>query len=262
MDYYQTLGVERNATPDDIKKAYRKMAAKHHPDRGGSTEEFQKVEEAYRNLSDPNLRQQHDNPNPFGGGGDPFGSFHFNFGGGTPFDDLFAHFRQQQQRQRVYTVAVAVTLEQLSKGLTETIQVGTPTGVKTFNIKIPQAVENGQRVRYDGLMPDGALEIEFRVLPHQQFERRGLDLHQTKQISVYDFILGTTITTKTIWGDELEATVPPRTNPGATLRVANKGLERNGVRGHQYILLSTQMPDTISPELLALLEAERNKQGN
>jgi curved DNA-binding protein len=261
MDYYQTLGVERNATPDDIKKAYRKMAAKHHPDRGGSTEEFQKVEEAYRNLSDPNLRQQHDNPNPFGGG-DPFGGFHFNFGGGTPFDDLFAHFRQQQQRQRVYTVAVAVTLEQLSKGLTETIQVGTPTGVKTFNIKIPQAVENGQRVRYDGLMPDGALEIEFRVLPHQQFERRGLDLHQTKQISVYDFILGTTITTKTIWGDELEATVPPRTNPGATLRVANKGLERNGVRGHQYILLSTQMPDTISPELLALLEAERNKQGN
>jgi curved DNA-binding protein len=263
MDYYKTLGVERNATPEEIKKAYRKMAAKHHPDRGGDTAQFQKVEEAYRHLTDPNLKHQHDNPSPFGGGGDPFGSFHFNFGGGNPFDDLFAQFRHQQQnRPRVYTVAVAVRLDQVAMGSTETIQVGTSEGVKTFNIKIPQAVENGQRVQYDGLMPDGLLQIEFRVLPHIEFERRGLDLHCTRKISIYDMLLGTTIKTTTIWGDELEATIPPRTNPGATLRVANKGLERNGVRGHQYILLSTQMPDTISPELLALLEAERNKQGN
>ena len=74
MDYYKILGVDRNATPDEIKKAYRKMAAKHHPDRGGSTEEFQKIEEAYRNLSDPQLKFQHDNPNPFSGApGDPDG---------------------------------------------------------------------------------------------------------------------------------------------------------------------------------------------
>ena len=95
MDYYKTLGVDRNASPEEIKKAYRKLAAKNHPDRGGSTEEFQKIEEAYRNLSDPELRGRHDNPNPFGGqpgggfpGGFP-GSFAFNFGGGNPFEDIF-----------------------------------------------------------------------------------------------------------------------------------------------------------------------------
>jgi curved DNA-binding protein len=264
MDYYKTLGVERNASPEEIKKAYRKMAAKHHPDRGGDTAEFQKVEEAYRHLTDPNLKQQHDNPSPFGAGGDPFGGgFHFNFGGGNPFDDLFAHFRHQQRnQQRIYTVAVAVRLDQVAMGSTETIQVGTHEGTKTFNIKIPQAIENGQQVRYDGLMSDGILQIEFRILPHPLFERRGLDLHSTRKLSIYDMILGTTLRVKTIWGDELDATVPPRTNPGSTLRVANKGLERNGVRGHQYILLQTQMPDTISAELLALLEAERNKDTN
>jgi DnaJ-class molecular chaperone len=261
MDYYSTLGVDRNASPDDIKKAYRKMAAKYHPDReGGSTAEFQKIEEAYRILSDPQQRQQHDNPHPFGGGDNPFGSFHFNFGGGNPFEDIINQFHRQA-RQRIYTVTLSLTLEQVAMGSTETIQLGTPQGVKTFQIKVPQAVEHGQQVRYEGLMQDGVLQIQFLVTPHPLFERRGLDLHTTKKISIYDLLLGTTIKVTTIWGDELEATVPPRTTPGATLRVAGKGLERNGVRAHQYILLSAEMPSTISTELLALLEAERKNQG-
>jgi curved DNA-binding protein len=260
MDYYKTLGVERNATPEDIKKAYRKMAAKHHPDRGGDTAEFQKVEEAYRHLTDPNLKHQHDNPNPFGqGGGNPFGDFHFNFGGGNPFDDIFGQFRRQQQQQRMYTVAVALTLEKVARGDVETIQLSTPTGPKTIEIKIPKGIENGQHIRYDGIMPDGILQIEFRVLPHIEFERRGLDLYVTRKISIYDLLLGTTIRVKTILGDELDVNIPARTRPDATMRISGKGLERDGIKGSQYVLISTQMPDTISPELLALLEAERNK---
>jgi DnaJ-class molecular chaperone len=259
-DYYSTLGVDRNATPDDIKKAYRKMAAKHHPDRGGSTAEFQKIEEAYRVLSDPQQRQQHDNPHPFGGGDNPFGGFHFNFGGGNPFDDIINQFTRQQ-RQRVYTVTLSVSLEQVAMGSTETIQLVTHLGVKTFQIKIPQAVEHGQQVRYEGLMQDGVLQIQFLVTPHPLFERRGLDLYTTKKISIYDLILGTTVKVTTIWGDELEATVPPKTNPGATLRIAGRGLNRSGATGHHYILLSAEMPSTISTELLSLLEAERKNQG-
>ena len=74
MDHYATLGVAKNATPDDIKKAYRKLASKHHPDKGGDTATFQKIEEAYRILSDPQQRQQYDNPMP-----QNFGqSFNFN----------------------------------------------------------------------------------------------------------------------------------------------------------------------------------------
>ena len=174
MDYYKTLGVERNATPDDIKKAYRRQAAKHHPDRGGDTAEFQMIEEAYRNLSDPELKAQHDNPNPFGGQGGGFsgfpGSFSFNFGGGNPFEEFFRQARQQQQR--VYTVSLWVTLEQVARGSEEAVQFNTHLGVKTFSIKVPQGVGDGQAVRYRGLMPDGDLQIEFRVHDHQKFERK------------------------------------------------------------------------------------------
>jgi curved DNA-binding protein len=258
MDYYKTLGVERNASPDEIKKAYRKMAAKHHPDRGGNKEEFQKVEEAYRNLSDPHLKQQHDNPHPFGGGGDPFGGgFHFNFGGGNPFDDFFRQFHQQQQR--VYTVAIAVTLEQVANGETIPVQFGTPHGPKTFQITVPLAIQHGQQVRYEGLMPDGIVQIEFRILPHQRFERRNLDLHCTEKVDIFDFITGTTRRIKTIYGEELDLTIPPRSTPGISMRIAGKGLRSKFGSGNQIVLLQAQIPDTISDELLALIEKERTK---
>lgn len=266
MDYYKTLGVDRNASPEEIKKAYRKLAAKNHPDRGGSTEEFQKIEEAYRNLSDPNLKSQHDNPNPFGAqagggfhGGFP-GSFAFNFGGGNPFEDIFSQFTRQQ-RQKVYAVTLWVTLEQVAKGTEEDIQLAMADGVKTFKIKIPKSVEDGQHIRYENLMPDGSLQIEFRVHRHAVFERRGLDLYLTKKISIYDLILGTTIKIKTIHGDELELTVPSRTNPGTTLRIHHRGLTAtNGTIGDLYVLTSATIPDKISDELLSLITQERSTQ--
>jgi curved DNA-binding protein len=259
MDYYKTLGVERNATPEEIKKAYRKMAAKYHPDReGGDTAKFQEVEEAYRNLSDPQLKQQHDNPSPFGQGGqNPFGDFHFNFGGGNPFDDIFRQFNQQ--RQRIYTVAVEVTLKQVATGDSVTVQIQGPTGPKTIQINVPKNVETGQNVRYDGIMPDGILQVEFRVRPHPELERRGLDLYCTRKLSVFELLLGTTIKVTTIWGDELEATVPPRTNSGASLRLAGRGLEANGFKGNQFVLLQGVAPDTISDELLEAIKVEVNK---
>jgi curved DNA-binding protein len=268
MDYYQILGVERTASPDDIKRAYRRLAAKHHPDRGGDTAEFQRIEEAYRNLSDPQLRGLHDNPNPFpgqqGGGFNGFpGGFSFSFGG-NPFEDIFQQFNRQQRQQRVYTVSLWVTLEQVAKGSEETVQfstatAGMATGIKTFKIQIPQGVEDGGQVRYPNLMPDGDLQIEFRVHRHAVFQRQGLDLHMTSEISIWDSILGTTLRVPTIDGDTIEVTLPPRTKPGTTLRATNRGLQVNGRRGHQMILTTATIPDTISEQLLELLEQERSK---
>lgn len=264
-DYYQTLGVGRDASPDDIKKAYRKMAAKHHPDRGGTTEEFQKIEEAYRNLSDPNLKAQHDNPNPFGGqqgfpgGGFP-GGFSFNFGGGNPFDDIFAQFtRQHRQQQRVYSAAMWVTLEQVFAGSESEVAFNTPQGHKVFKIKVPQGVEDGAQVRYSNLMPDGDLQIEFRIQRHHLFERQALELRMPLKVSVFDLITGTTVMVPTIEGTEVEVTIPPRTQPGTILRLQGRGLIANGERGSQFLLITATIPDTISDSLLELILQERSK---
>jgi curved DNA-binding protein len=261
MDYYQTLGVGRDASPDDIKRAYRKMAAKHHPDRGGSTEEFQKIEEAYRNLSDPDLRSQHDNPNPFrgqpGGGFNGFpGGFSFNFGG-NPFDDLFQQFTRQQQR--VYSAAMWVTLEQVFAGSESEVAFNTPQGHKVFKIKVPQGVEDGAQVRYPNLMPDGDLQIEFRVHRHQIFERQALELRMPLKVSVFDLITGTTIQVPTIEGDQVEVVIPPRTQPGTTMRLQGRGLIANGIRGSQFLLITATIPDTISDSLLEQILLERSK---
>ena len=83
---YETLGVPKGASEEEIKKAYRKLASQHHPDKGGNTAKFQEIQSAYETLTDPQKRAEHDNPNPFKG--HHFeqgpGGFHFHFGGGRP----------------------------------------------------------------------------------------------------------------------------------------------------------------------------------
>ena len=262
-DHYQTLGVSKTATPDEIKKAYRKLASKHHPDKnGGDTSKFQTIEEAYRILSDPQKRQEYDNPQPqFNGMGGFPGGFSFNFGGGNPFDDIFGQFHRQQQRpqQRVYTAQMNVTLQQVASNKPQTLTLNTQQGVKPYEITMPAAIEDGQQVRYDNLLPDGALILTFRVLRDPIFERRGLDLRTTFEISIWDLILGTTITIDDIRGNELQVSVNPHTKPGTTLRLGGRGLEIPGRKGDQYVLLSPIIPDTISPELMEAIRQEHSK---
>lgn len=257
MDHYETLGVARTATPEEIKRAYRVLASRHHPDKGGDTAQFQKIEEAYRVLSDPQQRQQYDNPQPAFGGGFP-GGFHFNFGG-NPFDDIFTQFRQQQ-RQRSYTTHLDITLEEIAKGAIKTVTLNTGSGnAKNVDIRIPPAAEDGLRVRYDGIFDDGALYIHFRVMPHKTFKRDGLNLFVNTTVSIWDLICGVTLTIPTIFGTTLEVSVPPKTKPGATLRMGGYGLTANGVTGDQFLLINALMPDTISDELLQRIQLEREQ---
>ena len=94
MDHYQTLGVSRDADASEIKKAYRKLAGKHHPDKGGDENKFKEIQQAYETLSDPEKRAEYDNPNPFRNfGGDPFA------GRGNPFADIFGDMFGQQRSQ-------------------------------------------------------------------------------------------------------------------------------------------------------------------
>jgi DnaJ-class molecular chaperone len=107
-------------------------------------------------------------------------------------------------------------------------------------------------------MPDGILQITFRVHPHAKFERRGLDLILTQPVSVFDLILGTTIQVETILGKKLDITIPPRTKPSSNFRIPNHGLEASNAQGDQYVLISPVIPDTISEELLTALRTEQS----
>ena len=91
MDHYQTLGVSRDADANEIKKAFRKLAMKHHPDKGGDEQQFKNIQQAYETLSDPQKRAEYDNPNPFSGG-DPFGQ-------GSPFADIFGDMSYLPKRK-------------------------------------------------------------------------------------------------------------------------------------------------------------------
>ena len=254
MDYYNILGVSKTAPKQEIKQAYRRLASKHHPDRGGDTVEFQKIEEAYRTLSDDEKRHQYDNPNPH----QNFAGFPFANGNINIFEEMLNQFNRQRQ-QRIYTLTVFITLEQVASGGMETINVNTPAGGKTFQISVPKGIEDGQKINYENLMSDGILQIMFRIHPHPKFERRRLDLISTKELSVIDLILGTTISFTTIYNQTLEITIHPRTKPGSSLRISGKGLEASNQRGDQYLLITALIPDTISTELISALEQERNK---
>lgn len=264
MDHYTTLGVGKNATADDIKLAYRKLASVHHPDKGGDTAQFQKIQAAYETLGDPNKRQEYDNPHRGfhgGHGGMPGGFGMHGFPGGFSFstggmdiNDLFGQmFGNQARANPTYKTTVNVTLEQVLNGHEQVLNFNTHSGNHTISIKIPVGVDNGDQMRYDNLIPDASLIVEFRIYHDPKFERRGLDLYTEVEVSVLDLITGTVIDFESLSGKRFKVTIPPKSQPNGTLRVAKEGLMRNNTKGDQYILLKPTMPDIIDDEIVQMI---------
>lgn len=264
MDYYTLLGVSKTSSPDEIKKAYRKLASQHHPDKGGDTAMFQQIEEAYRTLSDPQKRQQYDNPRPQGMPGG-MGGFHFNandfnlndifaqvFGGGG-FGGQGHPFGQHQHRtqQQMFRTQVALSLEDSYKGITQTLRLQTQNETKMVNIDVPKGIDNGNQIRYDKVLEQGLLLVEFRILPHLRFERKGNDLYCNQSISVLDLIVGTSFEFTTISGKTLEIKVAPKTQPNMQLKISGQGMPipNSNIYGDQIIVLKPYIPDTIDSEI-------------
>lgn len=275
MNYYETLGLNRGASSDEIKKAYRSMAMKYHPDRGGDERKFKEIEEAYRTLSDPQKKQMVDSgtdPNhQFGGNnwqqGSPF-EFHFNTGN---FDDMFGQFGfggRPRPRNRSFNVNVKITLEEVLTGKEVNAEIGLPNGQKKMvSIGIPQGIEHGQQIRYQGMgdntirdAPAGDLIVNVIVDHHPRFQRSGDQLIYNHSISAWDAILGTTLKLETLDKKIIDITIPPGTQPETTLSCRNEGLPniRHKRRGNLLIKISIEIPKNLNQSQIDLIRQIKN----
>lgn len=255
MDYYSILDIPKSATIDDIKKAYRKLAMKHHPDRnGGDDTQFKKIQEAYDTLSDPQKRQIYDDPAP---------QFSFNHDA-MDMNDLFSQiFGQRRNQKQTFRTQVTVSLVDAYKGSTHTLQMSTPTGTKVINITVNPGIQTGDQIRYDNVIENAILLVQFIVLPDLRFDRKGDDLYSNYSISVLELIAGTKFKFTTIDQRTLEVKVTPKTQPYTQLRIPKAGMpSRNGGHGDQIILLKPFIPDNISQEIMNAINNQLNTNTN
>jgi DnaJ-class molecular chaperone len=268
MDYYNTLGLQRNASDAEIKKAYRSMAMKYHPDRGGDEKKFKEISQAYEFLSDPQKKQIIDlggDPNAqpgMGGGQNPF-EFHFNTGN---MNDIFGNFgfgRQPQRKNRSLNITVEITLEDVLTGKDFTAEVSIPGKNKMINIQIPPGIEHGQQIRYEGMGDDsipglrpGDLLVNVIVREHSRYKREGTSLIVEQVVSVWDALLGASIEIQTLDRKTLSMSLPPGTQPDTMMSCKGEGLPnmRTRQRGNLLIRIKVIVPKVINPEQINLIQ--------
>lgn len=293
-DYYKTLGVERNASEDDIRKAYRKLAMQYHPDRNPNDtqaeERFKEINEAYQVLSDSEKRAHYDRlgsdysrwqqrgaPGDFNwdqyGGGFPggvrveYGDLDDLFGGAGGFSDFFRTiFGQQAQgapgtgtrtRARQQPQAYQQELEiTLEEAYNGATRVLQADG-KQKQVRIPAGVRTGSKVRVAGAAPNGLdLYLIIDVKDDPRFERRGNDLHTTATVNVFTAILGGEADVETLSG-KVKLTIPAGTQPEQVFRLAGRGMpsvKNKNEKGDLYVRLKVQIPKYLSPKQRELLE--------
>ena len=254
-DHYQTLGVSRTASPEEIKRAYRRLASQHHPDKGGDTQQFQAIQQAYDVLSDPAQRKVYDNPQPefqFG----PGVNFGFNF------DDVFQMFNQQRGSSgRSIRLSVWITLNDLAVGGRRMISLATQTGAHTVEIDVPMGINDQDSVRYLKIGPGGEdLIVQFRIQPHPHWQRQNLDLTIDHAVSIWDMINGGTIQVQDILGSKIELAVPADSRPGTLLRLRKKGLsDGKGHQGDMYVRLAPHIDYPVPEQIRQAIRQSRGK---
>lgn len=287
-DYYEILGVPKNATAAEIKTAYRKLAGQHHPDvdkTPGAAERFKEISEAYQVLSEPEKRQAYDQFGhaPFeagGAGGGPFGGFRtysyssggqgprvdFDFGGfadpfdlfeqifgmgGGPFGAGFGTYRPTP------TYQMEIGFEEAVHGTTKTVTVEDASGRgEKMTIKVPSGVDNGTRVRFEGI------DIVFRVKRSGEFLREGSDIFSEITITIPEVVLGTVAEVNTVWG-RVKLKIPGGTAPGSLVRIKGKGapILKGGKKGDHYVRVKVDVPKKLSAEERKLYERLREFEG-
>ena len=244
-DYYSILGVSKTASESEIKKAYRKLASQHHPDRGGNSDRFKEVQEAYDILSNSTKRAEYDNPQGF------FSQRH-NFD--DILDQYFTQFNMRSQMQNS-RINLWINLEDVAQGGPRLITVNTGAVNMPVEIQIPQGIQDGESIRYPKLIRGTDLVVGFRVNPHPHWRREGLDLWCDKQLNFWQLIIGEDIPVKDLLGRTVNLKIPPKTKPGSSLRLKGRGLQRSGhVTGDIFVRIQATMPDNIPEEIIDILQ--------
>ena len=283
QDHYKTLGISENASQDEIKRAYKKLAKQHHPDmNGGDDTEFKRVNEAHDTLKDSKKRQQYDMERQFGaqGGQGPFNFGHGGFddiiidmpGGdfGSVFEQFFRgsprqSFRQRQAnplRNQDVRISLTVSLEDVYHGNTKEVIIKTPDGSnQNVKIDIPKACDSGTQIKFAGLgskkhenLRPGDLYVVLNISGHKNFTKRGNDLLTNLDIDVFDALLGAKIEVKH-FDNTLTVTIPALTQPDDVVRIKGKGMVlNNGVHGDLFIKLNYKMPKELTDKQRELIK--------
>ena len=289
-DYYEILGVSKSASDDEIKKAYRKLAVKYHPDKNpgdkAAEEKFKEISEANEVLSDKQKRARYDQfghagvggaggdpfggGNPFGAGGNPFGgnynfngqSFNFDFGGGGLDDILGSIFgfgggARRPARGADYRTSLTISFEDAIFGTTKSITVDG----KSIKLKIPQGIDDGMSIRLagrGGAAPEGGekgdLYVQVRVKPHKRLTREGAIILSEEKISMVDAALGCEIDVETVDG-KITMKVPAGTQSGTPFKLSGHGVpfRADGDRGPHIVTVIVETPKNLTKKQKDLL---------
>lgn len=287
-DYYEVLGVDKTASQDEIKKAFRKKAVELHPDRGGDEAKFKEVNEAYEVLKDEKKRQAYDQ---FGhaagadqagggayGGGNPFEGFqgaqgfggegiHFDFGGGGLNDIFDMFFNGGGNRTRDIEIALTIDFDEAVKGTTKEISLrvadrqGGGRKQEDVKIKIPAGIDNGQAIKLEGKGEvnaqgqRGDLYVRIQVRPDKRFERDGHNIVSRIKIDMIQAALGTDYEVETIEG-EATLKIPPGTQPGKVFKMTGKGMPivNSDQRGDHIVVVDVGVPTKLNTKQKDLLK--------
>ncbi len=268
FNYYETLGVAKTASPEEIKRAYRKLASQHHPDKGGDTAKFQQIEEAYRILSDPQKRAEYDNPAPQMGPG----GFHFNFGNGD-LGDIFAQFgfggpgspfgRPQRKNPDIRS-EIVLGLQDTLVDQNKTLSIRTSNGERqSIDIRIPRGVTSGTTIKYPGLgdsimpnLPRGDFYLTVNVARHPSYHVAGLDLVTGLTIDCFQAILGSEQTVVGLDGKVFTIRTPAGCQHGTKLKISGEGLYafQQDVKGNLLVQVNVSIPTNLSDSQLDLIK--------